>query len=244
MMIRASKKMMIIICGIVLATSSICKAKVLHSPAEDFFRGITEFFELIFSPTPPQKTTSQYRFVQKMHTTSQPTSAPQQTKTLKEEDIENIRQNVLQAINSINADYASEHDRIFSAILKNLRPDNRAEFAGSNLNEKVRFEMTKIHEEQHDLLKKAHKNKPSHQPSKIAKLFTSETCCVCLESFATLGKRRYLDPCGHDICPSCYAQLTTKTCPLCRTEIRGYEDVTVQSDHNPEIDNQEANTHR
>ena len=55
------------------------------------------------------------------------------------------------------------------------------------------------------------------------KLYPSEDCCVCYESFKDVS-RIFLKPCGHDICKDCafkwfFGEEQGKTCPMCRTEV-------------------------
>lgn len=205
---------------VALLVSGTSHASVETDPWTDFCRAIDVFFKQLLEKK------QDYRF--EYHNTAQ--------HELSHHDIKTVRTAIKRTIKKLNADYASETDRITKTLLATLNADNLHEFRGASLDEKVNHEMTKIYVEQKAALKEAHKKKAARSPSKINKLYTSEDCCVCLESFSSKGSRYYLDPCGHDICPNCYTHLEKKECPQCRTPIARYEDVSVQSDHNPETD--------
>lgn len=192
-----------------LLTSGTCSASV-DNDWNDFWVSVEKALEHIFGSTHAQP------------------SAPEQPRLNKPSN--QHRQSIRQLIKKINPDFLSEVRRIESEMgdHSNLTDEQRTE--------KIMHSMAIIAAEQEQVLKEAYKNKAARKPSNIKKLYTNEACCVCLESFSTLGTRRYLNPCGHDICPSCHAQLSKQECPQCRAAIKGYEDVRVQADHNPECD--------
>jgi len=154
---------------------------------------------------------------------------------LKVED--GLRELIYKRIKEIGPDFLCEKIRIANNIIKNYRFGREKQFVGDKLTEKIRRQINSIRSEQIQIARDAqNRNKP-----KIKKYHTTQDCPVCYEKFGDIGKRLYIAPCGHNICPDCYDKWKKEcrdenlqfTCPLCRAKITGYEKQNVQPSYNP-----------
>jgi len=71
--------------------------------------------------------------------------------------------------------------------------------------------------------KKIYETKKKGKPYKKKSLeiaFFSEKCPVCFDNFNEKKQRLILLPCGHNICTTCWPQLRTDKCPICRKKIK------------------------
>jgi len=157
------------------------------------------------------------------------------TKSDAELKVENaLRTLIYKRIEEIAPEFMSEKVRIANNIIDRYCDGYEKEFIGNRLTQKITSEMEHIRNEQHQIEYDAQ--------SQINRYFTTQDCPVCFEDFGDVGKRVYLAPCGHNVCPDCYnnwqesCAMENKpfTCPLCRANIRGNEQEYVQPSYNPE----------
>lgn len=66
-------------------------------------------------------------------------------------------------------------------------------------------------------------NNPAQQQNAPAKIYPSEECCACFESFEKVTPV-FLSPCGHDMCAECacewfFGEHSKTSCPKCRSTV-------------------------
>jgi hypothetical protein len=137
-----------------------------------------------------------------------------------------IKANAIARIKEIFPHYSSMALAIATQIMRGYRDGREKEFIGNRLTSKIKKQIRLIEKQRRP--KKFEAARDGLKQAEKKKRFPTQDCPICMETFDGTRDRLYIKPCGHNICPECFARYN-EICSLCRGKVQETERESIPS---------------